>query len=94
MRILIAGANGTIGGQLRRQFVRMGNDIQTLTRPGSDTASNLVWDPDSGMLDAHCLARGTARRNRSAVGANDREQPQDLQVQPHNRDHERKAHTP
>lgn len=55
MRILISGASGTVGGQLRAEFGRLGAEVETLTRPGSAVAGEHLWDPAAGSLDARSL---------------------------------------
>lgn len=56
MKILIAGANGTIGRHLVPVLEASGHEIERLTRPDSSARSDRVWVPERGVLDPWLVA--------------------------------------
>jgi uncharacterized protein len=51
MRVLLAGASGMIGVELRRQLVAAGHDVERLVRRQARTAHEHSWSPSAGIID-------------------------------------------
>ncbi|MCD7101062.1 TIGR01777 family oxidoreductase [Pseudoclavibacter sp. 13-3] len=55
MKVLIAGASGLIGSEIRQQLTDTGHEVGVLTRPGSrprpDSTLSWQWQPAAGELD-------------------------------------------
>jgi uncharacterized protein len=51
MRVLLAGASGMIGVELRRQLAAAGHDVERLVRRQARTAHEHSWSPSAGIID-------------------------------------------
>ncbi|MGO2654870.1 MAG: TIGR01777 family oxidoreductase [Pseudoclavibacter sp.] len=55
MKVLIAGASGLIGSEIRRQLAHTGHEVGILTRPGSHSDSGSTptwqWQPTTAEID-------------------------------------------
>jgi uncharacterized protein (TIGR01777 family) len=51
LRVLIAGASGMIGSELRRQLEEAGHTVLTLVRRAPATPNEFTWAPDAKILD-------------------------------------------
>jgi uncharacterized protein len=51
MRVLLAGASGMIGVELRRQLSAAGHDVERLVRRQARTAHEHSWSPSAGIID-------------------------------------------
>ncbi len=52
MRILLAGASGFIGAELRRQLSENGHEVERLVRRQARTAHEHSWSPSAGIIDS------------------------------------------
>ena len=55
LRVLIAGASGTIGRELQRQLRDDGHTVLTLVRRAPRSEEEFAWSPASRVLDARVL---------------------------------------
>lgn len=60
MRIVIAGASGLIGTELRRQLAARGDEVVRLVRRPAGGTGEARWDPASGLLDPAVLEAADA----------------------------------
>lgn len=67
MRILIAGASGTIGTALTRQLEKH-HQVRRLVRRAPKNAFEIQWDPSSGELDVSAVEAADAVINLSGAG--------------------------
>jgi uncharacterized protein len=51
MRVLLAGASGMIGVELRHQLAAAGHDVERLVRRQARTAHEHSWSPSAGIID-------------------------------------------
>lgn len=54
-KILITGATGLVGTELKKRLLNEGYEINTLSRKKNSDPSNFVWDVYKGEIDANCL---------------------------------------
>ncbi|MDY0903571.1 TIGR01777 family oxidoreductase [Pedobacter sp. CFBP9032] len=54
-KILITGATGLVGTELKKRLLNEGHEINTLSRKKSSDPGNFVWDVYKGEIDANCL---------------------------------------
>ena len=54
-KILITGATGLVGTELKKQLLNQGYDVNTLSRKKNSDPNNFVWDVYKGEIDADCL---------------------------------------
>jgi uncharacterized protein (TIGR01777 family) len=71
MRIVISGASGLIGTELRRHLGESGHDVAQLVRR-TPAAGQVQWDPASGNLDPAALAGADAVINLGGAGIGDK----------------------
>ncbi len=55
MKILIAGASGLIGSELKRFAISRGHTVNTLGRTSNSYPDSFEWDPSKGEIDTNCL---------------------------------------
>jgi len=51
MRVLISGASGLVGSELRRQLLELGHEPLRLVRRDAQASDEISWDPTRGRLD-------------------------------------------
>lgn len=51
MRVLLAGASGMIGGELRSQLAAAGHDVRRLVRREPAASDESRWDPEAHSID-------------------------------------------
>ncbi|RZL53434.1 MAG: TIGR01777 family protein [Pedobacter sp.] len=54
-KILITGATGLVGKELKKQLLNKGYDVNTLSRKRTSDPNNFVWDVYKGIIDAKCI---------------------------------------
>ncbi|WP_231427509.1 TIGR01777 family oxidoreductase [Pedobacter sp. Leaf250] len=54
-KILITGATGLVGKELKKQLLNKGYDVNTLSRKRTSDPNNFVWDVYKGTIDAKCI---------------------------------------
>ncbi|QXU40644.1 TIGR01777 family oxidoreductase [Pedobacter sp. D749] len=54
-KILITGATGLVGTELKKHLLSKGYEVNTLSRKKDNDANNFVWDVYKGTIDADCL---------------------------------------
>jgi len=67
LRVLVSGASGFIGTELRRQLAEHGHTVLRLVRREPVTPDEFEWDPSSRMIDATVLDRVDAVINLSGA---------------------------
>lgn len=67
MRILLAGASGTIGSALTRQLEKK-HDVRRLVRRPPKSTSEIRWDPSTGDIDVSAMEWADAVINLSGAG--------------------------
>lgn len=72
MRIVVAGASGFLGTNLRQLLDREGHEVLQLVRRAPTSAGQREWDPDRGELDPAALAGADAVVNLAGVGPGDK----------------------
>jgi len=55
-KILITGATGLVGTELKRQLLDKGYEINTLSRKSNNDPNNFTWDVYKGQIDANCMS--------------------------------------
>src|SRR3954471_12116234 len=55
LRVLVSGASGMIGSELRRQLEDAGHTVLTLVRRAPSTPNEFTWAPDAKILDFRVL---------------------------------------
>lgn len=72
MHIVISGASGFIGKELRRSLQEAGHSVSVLVRREIASAAEIQWNPASRQLDPAALAGADALVNLSGAGIGDR----------------------
>lgn len=54
-KILITGATGLVGTELKKQLLNQGYEVNTLSRKDNGNPNNYIWDVYKGEIDANCL---------------------------------------
>lgn len=54
-KILITGATGLVGTELKKQLLNQGYEVNTLSRKDNSDPNNYLWDVYKGEIDANCL---------------------------------------
>ncbi|PWS31141.1 TIGR01777 family oxidoreductase [Pedobacter paludis] len=54
-KILITGATGLVGTELKKHLLKQGYEVNTLSRKKSNDPNSFVWDVYKGTIDANCL---------------------------------------
>ena len=54
-KILITGATGLLGTELKKHLLSKGYEVNTLSRKKDNDVNNFVWDVYKGTIDADCL---------------------------------------
>ena len=54
-KILITGATGLVGTELKKQLLAQGFQVNTLSRKKNNDPNNFVWDVYKGEIDTNCL---------------------------------------
>jgi len=54
-KILITGATGLVGTELKKHLISKGYEVNTLSRKKDNNPNNFVWDVYKGTIDADCL---------------------------------------
>ncbi|WP_316846315.1 TIGR01777 family oxidoreductase [Pedobacter psychrodurus] len=54
-KILITGASGLVGTELKKHLLSKGYEVNTLSRKKGNDPTNFVWDVYKGSIDASCL---------------------------------------
>jgi len=54
-KILITGATGLVGKELKNQLLNKGYEVNTLSRKKSSDPNNFVWDVYKGTIDSRCI---------------------------------------
>lgn len=54
-KILITGATGLVGKELKTQLLNKGYEVNTLSRKKSSDPNNFVWDVYKGTIDSSCI---------------------------------------
>lgn len=54
-KILITGASGLVGAELKKHLVAKGYEVNTLSRKKTQDPNNYVWDIFKGEIDSNCL---------------------------------------
>ena len=54
-KILITGASGLVGSELKRHLLEKGYEVNTLSRTKSNDKTNYVWDVEKQEIDVDCL---------------------------------------
>ena len=54
-KILITGATGLVGTELRKKLLRQGYEVNILSRKKTNQPNNFVWDVYKGEIDLECL---------------------------------------
>src|SRR6187431_2238485 len=52
MRVLVSGASGFIGAELRKQLNTAGHDVVRLVRRPARSAQEYSWSPAGGIIDS------------------------------------------
>ena len=55
MRVLISGASGLVGSEVRRQLLEQGHEPISLVRRPARNSSEVSYDPANGVLDASVM---------------------------------------
>jgi uncharacterized protein (TIGR01777 family) len=70
LRVLISGASGMIGTELRRQLEAAGHTVLTLVRRAPTRSTEYTWSPDAKILDFRLLDDVDAVVNLSGASLN------------------------
>ncbi|WP_316801072.1 TIGR01777 family oxidoreductase [Pedobacter frigidisoli] len=54
-KILITGATGLVGTQLKKKLLKQGYEVNTLSRKQSNDPNNFIWDVYKGTIDSTCI---------------------------------------
>jgi len=54
-KILITGASGLVGTELKKHLITKGYKVNTLSRKKTNDPNNYVWDIFKGQIDYNCL---------------------------------------
>jgi len=54
-KILITGASGLVGTELKKHVLSKGYEVSTLSRKKGNDPNSFVWDVYKGSIDANCL---------------------------------------
>ncbi|KLT66175.1 TIGR01777 family oxidoreductase [Pedobacter sp. BMA] len=54
-KILITGATGLVGTQLKKKLLKQGYEVNTLSRKRSNDPNNFIWDVYKGTIDSTCI---------------------------------------
>lgn len=54
-KILITGASGLVGTELKKHLITKGHKVNTLSRKKTNDPNNYVWDIFKGQIDYNCL---------------------------------------
>ncbi|WP_316828206.1 TIGR01777 family oxidoreductase [Pedobacter miscanthi] len=54
-KILITGATGLVGTELKKHLLSKGYEVNTLSRKKSNDPNSFVWDVYKGTIDANCF---------------------------------------
>lgn len=54
-KILITGATGLVGTELKKHLLTQGFEVNTLSRKKNNDPNNFTWDVYKGEIDANCL---------------------------------------
>ena len=68
MKILVSGASGFIGTQLRELLAKDGHEVTKLVRHAPASPDERQWSPSTGELDVHLVDEADAIINLSGAG--------------------------
>ena len=68
LRVLVSGASGFIGSQLRSRLRADGHEVHSLVRRPAEAAEEHVWDPAAGKLNVALIDSVDAVINLSGAG--------------------------
>lgn len=72
MRVVLAGASGFLGSNLRASLAADGHDLVCLVRRPAVGPAERQWDPDAGVLDPAALAGADLVVNLAGAGVEDK----------------------
>ena len=72
MRVAISGTSGLVGGELVRRLEQRGDQVVRLVRSGGGSASAVLWDPQSGLMEKRPMEELDALVHLAGAGIADR----------------------
>lgn len=54
-KILITGATGLVGTELKKELLKLGYEVNTLSRKENGQPDNYIWDVEKQTIDATCI---------------------------------------